>query len=223
VFEALPGAAAGLDAYAAGKSAGTVVMTVVEDASGYADFRAALDSSRPLGERLKAGAVGVLKAGALAWGGRKLFGGAGKAAAGEATIADGGSVSTARGRAPRTPFDAAAVARDAELAKLKELPASQRKRVSTVVGAVDLESGATAVGKKITGSPACVGKCAEDLAREALVGRGAKPENVRYSPAVRPRTDEVVPVCPRCQTQTTPDQYPPDVKWDPTGPWTKRE
>jgi hypothetical protein len=95
VFEALPGAAAGLDAYAAGKSAGTVVMTVVEDASGYADFRAALNSSRPLDERLKAGVVGVLKAGALAFGARRLFGGAGKAVASEAAITERGLVSMA--------------------------------------------------------------------------------------------------------------------------------
>jgi hypothetical protein len=54
--------------------------------------RAAFDSSKPLSERFRAGAVGVLKAGALVVGGRLFGRAAGKTAAAEAAAAEGGSV-----------------------------------------------------------------------------------------------------------------------------------
>ncbi len=67
-----------------------------------------------------------------------------------------------------------------------------------------MQSGQIATGVKR--SEEAYGKCAEDLCVEALGGR---PADVLLSPAIRPRNMEVIPVCKRCQTKYTKDQFPP--------------
>lgn len=89
--------------------------------------------------------------------------------------------------------------------------------VSTVVGVVDRVTGQTATGVKVPGDRACIGMCAETIARNnlmKLVGDRSKPRNFIYSAAVRPRTQEDVPVCVGCQSWTNDDQYPPGRRFD---------
>jgi hypothetical protein len=84
-----------------------------------------------------------------------------------------------------------------------------------VVGGVNTETGATAVGTKVSGQD--FGKCAEDLCVEQLGGDASK---VLMSPAIRPRLNEVVPVCPRCQTNYIPGQFPPGTPYKEGGEWS---
>jgi RHS repeat-associated protein len=112
-------------------------------------------------------------------------------------------------------FDKAAAVRDAKLEELDGLSGKQRNKVSTVVGACDPETGETGLGVKVTGQDRDM--CAEDLARADLASKtDTDPSKFVYSPAVRPRTDETVPVCTRCQDRgVTPEQLPPGTPFEP--------
>jgi hypothetical protein len=101
-------------------------------------------------------------------------------------------------------FALATLARDSELARLATLSKNQQKAVSAVVGGINVETGATAVGVKISGQN--FGMCAEDLVVDAL---GGDPAKVLMSAAIRPRTNELVPVCLRCQTNYVSSQFAP--------------
>lgn len=81
-----------------------------------------------------------------------------------------------------------------------------------------LSTGRTTAGAKVTGE--AFEMCAEDHVRAQLVSRGAQPSDVRVTEAIRPRTGEIKPVCPRCQERWTPDQFPAGTPYDPTGPWS---
>ena len=109
---------------------------------------------------------------------------------------------------PKGSFDDAIAARDAKLAEIAELSSKERGKVSTVVGGVNRETGATAVGVKRSGEN--YGKCAEDLCTEQL----GDPSNVLMSPAIRPRGNKVIPVCKRCQTKYAPEQFPPGTVFE---------
>ncbi len=109
-------------------------------------------------------------------------------------------------------FRSAQAARDAELEALSKLSSRERDKVSTIVGATDRRTGRTAVGKKSKGENH--GKCAEDLAREKLVAGGAHPDDIVYTPAIRPRTMKPIPVCPRCQGRIGKSQFPPGTEFD---------
>jgi len=66
--------------------------------------------------------------------------------------------------------------------------------------------------------PGCSGGriCAEDRVVEAV---GVPANEVTFTPAIRPRNGEEVPICPTCQSKYSPSQFPADVKYDPTGAW----
>ncbi|MEH6462179.1 hypothetical protein, partial [Chitinimonas sp. JJ19] len=84
-------------------------------------------------------------------------------------------------------------ARDALLKQIGMKSKTQQAKITTVVGAYDPATGkVVAVAKTTCASNA--GKCAEDLAKEAL----GNPSNVEFTRVVRPRTDEVISRCPRC-------------------------
>jgi hypothetical protein len=106
-------------------------------------------------------------------------------------------------------FEAAIAARDAVLKEVAGLPAKERNQVSAVVGGVKVETGQVAVGIKRSGEN--YGKCAEDLCVEAL---GGKPDDVLMSPAIRPRTSDVIPVCKRCQAKYGRSQFPPGTPFE---------
>jgi hypothetical protein len=106
-------------------------------------------------------------------------------------------------------FDDAIAARDAKLTEISHQPAKERNQVAAIVGGVNAKSGQTATGVKKSGE--AYGKCAEDLCVEALGGAAA---DVLLSPAVRPRTNEVIPVCKRCQTKYSKDHFPPGTPFE---------
>lgn len=109
----------------------------------------------------------------------------------------------------RPSFKEARAARDATLAEIARLPVKQRNRISTVVGGVHKQTGQTAVGIKRSGEN--FGMCAEDLCVEQL---GGSRRDVLMSEAIRPRTNAVVPVCRRCQTKYTREQFPPGTPFE---------
>jgi len=106
-------------------------------------------------------------------------------------------------------FDDAIAARDAKLKEISSLPSKERNQIAAIVGGVNTQSGQTGTGIKKSGE--AYGKCAEDLCVEAL---GGKQADVLLSPAIRPRTNEVLPVCKRCQTKYVKDQFPPGTPFE---------
>jgi hypothetical protein len=73
-----------------------------------------------------------------------------------------------------------------------------------VVGGVDLNTGNVAVGIKSSRQYAQKPICAEDLVVEQLGGNNP---NIVMTDAVRPRTGDSIPVCDRCQTKYTKNQF----------------
>jgi hypothetical protein len=106
-------------------------------------------------------------------------------------------------------FQAAIAARDAVLMEVAGLSTKERNQISAVVGGVSVETGQVAVGIKRSGEN--YGRCAEDLCVEAL---GGNPGDVLMSPAIRPRRNDVVPVCKRCQTKYSRSQFPPETPFE---------
>lgn len=106
-------------------------------------------------------------------------------------------------------FEDAIAARDAALEEIAGLSSAQRNQVSAVVGGVNEETGETAVGIKRSGED--YGKCAEDLCAEEF---GEHAELFLMSPAIRPRTGEIIPVCKRCQSKYRRDQFPPGTPFE---------
>ena len=91
--------------------------------------------------------------------------------------------------------------RDAKLEEISQLSSRERKRVSTVVGAHDPATGNVAVGVKRTGCN--FGKCAEDLATEAL--GNPDPKTIEFTKVIRPRAEQVIPRCDRCTNTFGPE------------------
>ena len=107
-------------------------------------------------------------------------------------------------------------ARDAAVNDINSWSSNKRNQVSTVVGAVDLDTGDVAVGIKNTrihGGISIDGKplCAEDLAVQQLGGN--KPSIVMTS-AIRPRSYANVPVCLECQKIYSINQFVEGVKFE---------
>ena len=112
-------------------------------------------------------------------------------------------------KVPKGTFEDAITARDTKLQEIAGWSAKERNQVAAVVGGVNKETGQTAIGIKRSGED--YGKCAEDIFAEAL---GGKSEEVLMSPAIRPRKNEVIPVCKRCQTKYAKDQFPPGTPFE---------
>lgn len=106
-------------------------------------------------------------------------------------------------------FDDAIAIRDAALQEIAVLSSTERNKISAVVGGVNPETGETAVGIKRSGED--YGKCAEDLCAEQF---GEDAGKILMSPAIRPRNDEVIPVCKRCQSKYNPAQFPPGTLFE---------
>ena len=83
--------------------------------------------------------------------------------------------------------------RDAELLEISKLSKTKQSKITTVVGAHDPATGRVAVGVKVT-CRANAGKCAEDLASEAL----GNPKNIEFTKVIRPRNENIIPRCDRC-------------------------
>lgn len=78
------------------------------------------------------------------------------------------------------------------------------KAPATVTGGVNTRTGEVAA--RSCGG----GKCAEDHVVDAL---GGKKEDVKFTEAVRPRTGEEVPVCPRCEGKYGREAFPKGTKF----------
>ena len=96
-------------------------------------------------------------------------------------------------------------ARDGRIEQWKDLPKSQRQKVATITGGTNIETGETVSGVNRSGI------CAEDDVAAQL---GGDPSKIRFSPAIRPRTGQEVPVCARCQGKYGRNQFPPGTKFD---------
>lgn len=99
----------------------------------------------------------------------------------------------------------ATTARDAEVLRIQTLSKTKQSKVATVVGGVDLRTGDVYVGVKNSGTYAGNATCAEDIVFRGLGGN--ETANIMMTPAVRPRTNEIIPVCPRCQTKYPINQF----------------
>ena len=96
-------------------------------------------------------------------------------------------------------------ARDAEVARIQSLSMSQQRKVTTVVGGVDLRTGEVFVGVKTSPKYGRLAVCAEDITFRGLGGNTNA--NIIMTPAIRPRTSDVIPVCLRCQTKYPVNQF----------------
>jgi hypothetical protein len=101
-------------------------------------------------------------------------------------------------------FDKATAARDQQVATVKTLPKSKRQEIATVTAGTNVQTGETAAGWNQGG------QCAEDVVVRKLGGDASK---IRFSKAIRPRTNQEVPVCQRCQGKYTKDQFPAGTKF----------
>jgi hypothetical protein len=104
----------------------------------------------------------------------------------------------------REAFDKATAARDQQVKSIKNLPKSKRQDIATVTAGTNVETGETAAGWNQGG------QCAEDVVVRKLGGDASK---IRFSKAIRPRTNQEVPVCERCQGKYTRNQFPDGTKF----------
>ena len=96
-------------------------------------------------------------------------------------------------------------ARDAEVSRIKGLSKTQQSNVATVVAGVDLRTGEVYVGVKNSRVYKGNATCAEDIVFRGLGGNTNA--NIIMTPAIRPRNNEVIPVCIRCQTKYPKNQF----------------
>ncbi|WP_253901868.1 hypothetical protein [Brevibacillus sp. HB1.3] len=108
-------------------------------------------------------------------------------------------------------FQQAVKARDEILTEIATWSKTKIRDVATVVGGVNIKTGKVAVGVK--SSKNNYGVCAEDLVVEQLGGY----ENIKdivMTPAIRPRTGDVIPVCLICQTKFMRENFIPGTTFD---------
>jgi len=109
--------------------------------------------------------------------------------------------------------------RDFALDEIRTWSSSRRNAVTTVAAGVDMLTGVPAVGVKVSGFPGHRNLCVEDLVVAQLIAGGASLENIVMTPAIRPRTMEVVPVCRVCQGKYSQSNFVPGTPYEPGGPW----
>ena len=99
----------------------------------------------------------------------------------------------------------AIAARDAEVARIQGLSKMQQSNIATVVAGVDIRTGEVYVGVKNSRTYKGNATCAEDIVFRGLGGNTNA--NIIMTPAIRPRNNEVIPVCTRCQTKYPQNQF----------------
>ena len=102
-------------------------------------------------------------------------------------------------------IEKAIAARDAEVARIQGLSKTQQSNIATVVAGVDIRTGEVYVGVKNTRVYKGNATCAEDIVFRGLGGNTNA--NIIMTPAIRPRNNEVIPVCTRCQTKYPQNQF----------------
>ena len=98
----------------------------------------------------------------------------------------------------------AVTARDSKLAEINTWSNTKKSDIVTVVGGTNLETGEVAVGIKSRKIHAGQPICAEDLVVEQL---GGNSDNIIMTNAIRPRNGRNIPVCKRCQTKYSVEQF----------------
>ncbi len=99
----------------------------------------------------------------------------------------------------------AITARDAEVTKIQGLSKTQQSNVATVVAGVDIRTGDVYVGVKNSRIYKGNATCAEDIVFRGLGGNTNA--NIIMTSAIRPRNNEIIPVCTRCQTKYPQNQF----------------
>ena len=99
----------------------------------------------------------------------------------------------------------AIAARDAEVAKIQGLSKTQQSNIATVVAGVDIRTGEVYVGVKNSRNYKGNATCEEDIVFRGLGGNTNA--NIIMISAIRPRNNEVIPVCTRCQTKYPQNQF----------------
>jgi len=109
-------------------------------------------------------------------------------------------------------------------AMLTSTSVTQLRRHVTIVAGYAIVNGRIeiALGAKYDGNPTHIGKCAEDLASEQLIARGAVLTDIVMTPAIRPYQKQIIPVCHRCQSRYEPSNFLPGTPHLPGGPWDWR-
>ena len=102
----------------------------------------------------------------------------------------------------------AIAARDAQLADIATLSRTQRSKYTTVAAGYNRETGRVAVAAKLSENYIGQNVCVEDLV-VAQLGGTSQIKNIVMTPAIRPRTGEIIPVCKKCQTKYTRDNFIP--------------
>ena len=102
-------------------------------------------------------------------------------------------------------IEKAIAARDAEVARIQGLSKTQQSNIATVVAGVDIRTGEVYVGVKNSRTYKGNATCAEDIVFRGLGGNTNA--NIIMTPAIRPRNNEVIPVCTRCQTKYPQNQF----------------
>jgi len=103
--------------------------------------------------------------------------------------------------------ESAIAARDAALADAATLSSNNRQDITTIVAGYNKVTGQVAVGINISSINHGT-LCAEDLV-VAQLGGIAQINNIIMTPAVRPRTGQIIPVCKRCQTKYPKSSFMP--------------
>ena len=109
--------------------------------------------------------------------------------------------------------EAAIAARDAELARISELSNNQKSKYVTVAAGYNKNTGQVAVGAKIE-EEGMRTYCVEDMIVVQLIALGANLEDIVMTPAIRPRTMEVIPVCKFCQLKYNRDNFIPGTPFE---------
>lgn len=99
----------------------------------------------------------------------------------------------------------AIAARDAEVARLKTLSKTKQSNIATIVAGIDIRTGDVYVGVKDSRIYKGNAVCAEDIVYRGLGGN--QNANIIMTSAVRPRIDDTIPVCQRCQTKYPINQF----------------
>lgn len=102
-------------------------------------------------------------------------------------------------------IEKAIAARDAEVARIQGLSKTQQSNIATVVAGVDIRTGEVYVGVKNSRTYKGNATCAEDIVFRGLGGNTNA--NIIMTPTIRPRNNEVIPVCTRCQTKYPQNQF----------------
>lgn len=99
----------------------------------------------------------------------------------------------------------AITARDVEVARIQSLSKTKQSNISTVAAGVDIRTGNVCVGVKDSKVYRQNASCVEDIVFRGLGGNINA--NIIMTPAIRPRNNEVISVCIRCQTKYPHNQF----------------